>query len=1060
MHNQSSAPEVSCVNVSLDKDELLRCWDFSTQSALHQQAVNFGQLDGADRPLRRIAENNMTGKIGELAVQKFLALKGIQTSLDFNIYERGQWDDNDIVYRGWAIDVKCTSCVSRNFLIEWHKLQFRFDEGKLPHFFLMTQMTDQAPIWGQDPFPERFRVRLIGYADTRVLQESAKDVLVLNRGDVIPRSNGAPLEAKNFCIPFEKLNTDWNSFAEQLAKEDPFSFEEYVVPGRISKKGERPKPLVSADPASPLEMPARSSVLLSGMEALKVGAPQLQSWLGAGLKVILFVAPTNVAAYSTIQSSFPRRLLVFPTSGNIPDLMVCDGQVSEQDRSGFAFLKGASGSNGFNFEQYEVEHAPLLPAVIVKASAGTGKTTVMIDRLMYLFAADEGLKPADIALITFTNKAASSMVEKLQQSLLGMYRTTGKRRWLELLEQSGSMTVSTIDSFFRNLLASEGSALGYGAGASVRSFIYDKKRIIREIIDERFRNGPGGNQLKQQILSISDYEKAIGHLWSKLHERGYFGDAFDSLDFGEADQNDASVISRNLREIVAQAEKRYAALRQESNAYSIEDIESDVERLALCGRTRLNRRSFRFLFVDEFQDTDNSQIRSIVWLQKHMGFQLFAVGDGKQSIYRFRGAEESAFAELRRQLETSNGIQPEKILEHVLTKNYRTVPDVLNPLNRLFAQWNKGREKLLEWDGALTACSSGKGKYELIDYFGREDRRAKLQSKISSLAAAAGSVCILTRTNNQVNECAEVCRNLGITFTAKLSGGFYQSDAVRDLRAMLDAVLHPDSVQSLWNLLVSSYSSRLPDPDAVLDCRGSEPLVRTYLKSLLDKSWLELIEQSRYRPAIPFIESIVDEKNPAARYGAMLRSGNPMQFAGFDDVQSEVQMYSLNLNKAMQVLYESFAGDFPSLLDIWSFLDNKVKTDKDEELVYPDASSGGSRPVQIMTVHKAKGLEFDSVIVPYLDRPFWSADGDEAWSRADVLTRRDGASIQVGWRLNKDSERSYRNRFYDLLGDFELSAVRREEARLLYVALTRAKSRLAVFVPKEQKSGCWAEYLK
>ena len=107
--------------------------------------------------------------------------------MDYSITARGQWDNNDINYRNWSIDVKCTKHTSRYFLIEWNKLQFRADCGELPHYFIMTVLG--FPFHGLQNFHvDDCIVDCVGYVTTLELKENNPKVLTVRKETPIPES--------------------------------------------------------------------------------------------------------------------------------------------------------------------------------------------------------------------------------------------------------------------------------------------------------------------------------------------------------------------------------------------------------------------------------------------------------------------------------------------------------------------------------------------------------------------------------------------------------------------------------------------------------------------------------------------------------------------------------------------------------------------------------------------------------------------------------------------------------------------------------------------------------
>lgn len=153
------------MDILLTKSVVDTCWDFSKKCAKYERPLEYGQKNAHVRDENEIANDTFIGKLGEVAVQQMLANNGIVTKLDFRTMERGQWDNNDITYNNWQLDIKCTKKTSRYFLIELNKLQFRSDAGELPHFFVMTRLT-KSP---KEILNEGTgcKVEIVGYIETR-----------------------------------------------------------------------------------------------------------------------------------------------------------------------------------------------------------------------------------------------------------------------------------------------------------------------------------------------------------------------------------------------------------------------------------------------------------------------------------------------------------------------------------------------------------------------------------------------------------------------------------------------------------------------------------------------------------------------------------------------------------------------------------------------------------------------------------------------------------------------------------------------------------------------------
>lgn len=1079
------------MKITLQKDMIRKCWEFSYQCAKNERPIEYGEQDAHVRNTTEIAFDTLIGKLGEAAVQEFLHRHGIETEIDFRIMKRGQWDVDDVHVGNWRFDVKCTKQRSKNFLIEWNKLQFRADAGELPHFFLMTQLDFDMEKAFRDGVPSSCEVDCVGYIETQHLKQGQPGVLTLGKKDNIPGTH-TPVTAKSFCVPFTAIQTDWEALCRRIQQEEAYSFAQYTAPGIEL-------PVMLKEQRQKKKYPMAYSVLLSGREAGNIEASQIDEWIHAGIKVILFLSkldPELTKLREELKSKYnpedneenkedknknlfdERRHLQIYTGSDFPDLCVYDGRLeSDRDKEAFQQLGQVP---SFNVEQYLVEHAGIDQPIIVKASAGTGKTTVMIDRILFLLSTVENLAPADIGMITFTNKATANMIQKLQKCLLEMYRVTKKMKYQLWLEQLSEMQISTIDSFFKSVLQREGSSLGYGTKASIQSFIFEKKRILREVIDERFQQDkqrhPDKNIFDFNILSIHEYVDQAFWIWNELNSRGFFQEDIYKMDFGCAAEPMMQTVNLKLKDIVSEAERRYQAFKIQQNAFTVGDIKADMDALVRKKAEADRQRPFRFLFVDEFQDTDDSQIRSIVWLERVFGSQLFVVGDIKQSIYRFRGAEESAFAELEAQLsEQKKQAQP-----YVLKKNYRTSQNVMKEINRLFGTWGKtpsdDQDKqagpLLDWEGDVESCIEEPGGitknlYKKKDQVGAMMLGSVKQAikEIKALPRKKDNsprhVTILCRSNAFVKQAAELCREANISCMAKLKGGFYQSQPVRDFHAVLGALLYPEDAGRLYNLLLTPYCRTLPDTAALEACHGKEKALLRYFQQVLAKEkWLAVQQALRTEPFFTVLQDIL-AREPLKVYQERVRGGFKLyQVSGDPDM--DTKLYQLNLNKLMQILYEKFTGEFASVLDVYDFLDNKLQTNRDEDMIYPD-DSHAAYIVEAMTVHKAKGLEFDTVILPFVDGPFFQEE------QRQLITDKKSHPVKAGWSFPVNHAvkkhdftpgECFANDWYDELKGSENAAVRREEARLLYVALTRTMRHLFVLERREPFEDSWGSYLE
>ena len=1030
------------MEIVIDGFNVSRCWEFARQVAPNQKPNKFDNKEMAARKMEKIVTDTFVGKLGELAVQKWMAACGVQIELDWSVTPRGEWDVADISYNGWSIDVKCTKSRGHYFLIDWGKLQFRTDAGELPQFFLMTRLKNDLAGIAKDG-SQNCVVELAGYIDTRELNENNSKVKSVRRGEELPDTGVKEMATSNFAVLIKDLEKDWDKLATTMKRDTPFALDSFVPPGDVEE-------VVQEDvQEEDLKLDMKYSLLIAGKDIERYDSATIEEFIKRGIKCLVFVERNQLEKFSLLEK-YGRSFfqLYGVVKGNLPTLTIYDGKRNEQQNKAFKELCQLTLTNKFNDKQYDVEHFNTEQVLIVKASAGTGKTTVMIDRIMFLLATVENLRPADIAMTTFTNMATANMIKKLQQRALEMYNLTQKQKWYEVMEEFSQMQISTIDSFFYTILKNDGSVLGYGTNSAIKSFVYERKLILREIINDFFKASNNNGFLDEYVMPIYEYVDKAYEIWNNLHSRGYFEDEINRMDFGTAADRQDNTINQTLQAIIIEAEKRYQEFKKKKNAYSMGDIKVDMDALARCGDFDMRQNKFRFMFIDEFQDTDNSQIRSAVWLHKIMGCQLFVVGDVKQSIYRFRGAEESAFKELGDRLK-ENGVD---VHETELEKNYRTATGVMNSFNKLFAQW--GGDDLIKWNGSAEPCVKGNGNLHLIVSKNKDVEAIKL---LKEWMGKSKHICVLTRTNNEVVEIAARCREESIPCRAKLKGGFYSSAPVRDMYALLGAMLYPKDTRRLYNLLLTPYTTSVPDGEKLARMHGDEDEVRAYLEELLSKDrWNDVLHRQRVEPFFPMLNKLIDKMQLLARYEFMRHDNFPL-YKYSADATYDVDFYEENLNKLLNILYESFTGENVSLSGVFSFLGNKMQTDREEDCVYPDNKvQKGKCLIEAMTVHKAKGAEFETVILPYTNNEFFKIEDSNKFT--SLITDMTSGRLNVGWKF-KQNKIVRKNNYYESMTDDEHQAVRREEARLLYVAMTRVKKNLIIITADEIKDDTWGEYL-
>lgn len=601
--------------------------------------------------------------------------------------------------------------------------------------------------------------------------------------------------------------------------------------------------------------------------------------------------------------------------------------------------------------------------LLVVAGAGSGKTRVLTSRIAYLIAA--GLaRPAEILAITFTNKAAREMRERLESMLGGLAR---------------GMWISTFHSACVRILREEHRALGMRSTFTIYDQT-DAQRLMNMVCRETsvdHRAYPP----KRLSRQVSDMKNDL--VTPEMAEAA-------------AEGKDASVL--------AGAYAAYQRRLREANAMDFDDLIMETVVL-LRGHPEIAdryRQRFRFILVDEYQDTNHAQYELVRTLagagDSSVEGNLTVVGDADQSIYAFRGATIRNIEDFEHDFPNATTI--------MLEQNYRSTQSILSAANSVIAH-NDGRRPKKLW------TDQGAGE-KLVGYVAdsEADESNFVVEEIDRLREESnvtyGDIAVFYRTNAQSRAVEDMFVRSGIPYRVIGGTRFYERREVKDLLAYLHAVVNPDDTVSIRRVLnmpkrglgdkaeeaVALHAARYgvsfgaalsevvhPNPEhgevAGLTARARHSMA----------SFVDLLEKARGiaeagESPVEVLDVILDDSG----YAEMLRSST--------DPQDESRLE--NLAELRSVAAEFRTANPDGTLAQW--LDQVSLVSDSDQL---EGQDGGEGEVTLMTVHTAKGLEFPVVFITGLE------DGTFPHMRS-------------------------------LADPNELA----EERRLAYVAITRARQRL------------------
>lgn len=388
--------------------------------------------------------------------------------------------------------------------------------------------------------------------------------------------------------------------------------------------------------------------------------------------------------------------------------------------------------------------------ILVIAGAGSGKTRVLISRIAYLIK-NCGVDPYEILAITFTNKAAKEMLERLHAAV----------------GENANVWAMTFHSFCARILRRDADRIGYTSNYTIYDESDREKTIKRVCADLKIED----QKQKERIVCYISDAKSFGMTPPKFR-----------LEY--ANLKDA--------DLAATVYEQYQEKLLESNAMDFDDLLLNAVNLFLTCPDVLERyqNRFRYINVDEFQDTNATQYLLIKLLAGKHG-NIFAVGDEDQSIYSWRGAEIKNILDFKKEF-------PE-VKTYMLERNYRSTSQILNAANRLIAN-NKQRLAAKNlWtdktDGEqIAVCSAGSDRDE-ADYVVKQiDMLRRTGYKYRDIA-------VLSRINALSRTFEEKFNAYGIPY--KVYGGFkfYERKEVKDVLAYFKVVSNPKDEESILRII-------------------------------------------------------------------------------------------------------------------------------------------------------------------------------------------------------------------------------------------------------------------
>ncbi|MEV6043159.1 DNA helicase PcrA [Streptomyces xanthochromogenes] len=586
-------------------------------------------------------------------------------------------------------------------------------------------------------------------------------------------------------------------------------------------------------------------------------------------------------------------------------------------------LDAAALLEGLNEQQRAaVVHAgsPLL----IVAGAGSGKTRVLTHRIAHLLAT-RGVHPGQILAITFTNKAAGEMKERVEQ-LVG--------------PRANAMWVMTFHSACVRILRRESKKLGFTSSFSIYDAA-DSKRLMALVCRDL--------DLDPKKFPPKSFSAKVSNLKNELiDEETFSGQAGDGFE-----------------KTLAQAYAMYQARLREANALDFDDIIMTTVHLlqAFPDVAEHYRLRFRHVLVDEYQDTNHAQYTLVRELVGPAGdaqapAELCVVGDADQSIYAFRGATIRNILQFEEDYPNATTI--------LLEQNYRSTQTILSAANAVIERNESRRPKNLWTDAGPGAQITGyvaDTEHDEAQFVADEIDRLTDKAE-----AKAGDVAVFYRTNAQSRVFEEIFIRVGLPY--KVVGGvrFYERKEVRDVLAYLRVLSNAEDTVPLRRILNVPKRGIGERAEAMIDALSLREKI-TFPQALrrVDEAYGMAARSAnavkRFNALMEELRTIVDSgAGPAVVLEAVLeRTGYLAELQASTDPQDETRIENLQELAAVALEFEQERSEEEGTGTLAEFLE-KVALVADSDQI-PDEDEDGSGVITLMTLHTAKGLEFPVVFL-------------------------------------------------------------------------------------------------
>ena len=729
-------------------------------------------------------------------------------------------------------------------------------------------------------------------------------------------------------------------------------------------------------------------------------------------------------------------------------------------------------------QQSAIIGSALEPSVVI-AGAGSGKTETMSNRVLYLVA-NGFVTPDQILGLTFTRKAAGELSVRVRKRL----------RQLSALPEfthitSSNTAVTTYHSYAGKLLSEH--AIRYGIDADAEPLgeaaIWQiASDVVRNWSDDSYRNQSAVSVVIKDLLGLA--KLMLEHQVKAADIEAAGNEVIAALaDMDGGGNDEVRKVERTMRQrnSLLPMVEAFMQRRKAAGEFSFDDqmsLAADIaQNFADVGV--LERGKYRVVLLDEYQDTSQSQVRMLSALYGNLveetGHPVMAVGDPSQAIYTWRGASAgtmASFAKYFPKADSQNGVA-----QFTLPTTFRNDAMILAAANRISDEIKAdGGQQVVELE-ARNNAGAGEIAYGIFETIDAEAAAIAEYVKANWSPTSGKTAAVLVRKRAQITEIENALREQGLPVEVIGIGGLIHIPEVADVVTMLKIITNPDAGSAVMRHLTGPRINLGPRDIAALGAFSRERAKAIHADS---KSFIKKIaagNPDQLEADDQFAGSIIDALDEIhsakkagfsdvgyqrlVRFAGDLRRLRSRAGGAISDLISEIESYltlesEITLRDGSQAgrrhldrfldeaaKFERSGGTLSAFLD---WLDVAADTEGGLKAGAPEIRSD---VVQILTVHMAKGAEWDVVAVPGLAEgtfPGNNTNDPDNWIKNEkhipFALRGDARELPV-FSLNGVTKNSEAAKVIKEFGTRCVDNIKmREEMRLAYVAVTRAKSHL------------------